>query len=91
MCCCMLLFLLSVVFTSRTISIQYILGAAKKCFVCCQFDRCNALEHHYFQSSKSNDDDNLEYSAFNKATRSWEPTWSSMLFLSLPLVAWMLT
>ena len=66
-------------------------GAMKKCFVCCQFDECNAQEHHYFQSSKTNDDDNLGYSAFSKATRTCELTGNAMLFLSLPLVAWMLT
>ncbi|CAB3976909.1 Hypothetical predicted protein [Paramuricea clavata] len=66
-------------------------GAMKKCFVCCQFNGCNALEHHYFQSPESNDDDNLGYSAFNKATRSWQSTWSSLLSLSLSLVVWILT
>ena len=66
-------------------------GVMKKCFVCCQFDECNALEHHYFQSSKSNGDDNLGYSAFSKAARTCELTWNAILLLSLPLVAWMLT
>ncbi|XP_028399079.1 uncharacterized protein LOC114522558 [Dendronephthya gigantea] len=62
-------------------------GTMKNCFVCCQFDGCNALEHHYYES-KQNDDDSLGYSSFNKATPQ---KWSSLIIIGLSFAAFMLT
>ncbi|XP_046846947.1 uncharacterized protein LOC124440591 isoform X2 [Xenia sp. Carnegie-2017] len=45
-------------------------GEIKKCFVCCQFDGCNAQRHNYSYYQNRKEDDNLKYSVFGNAAQS---------------------
>lgn len=64
------------------------LGDTKKCFVCCQYNGCNAVPHHHL-FSKSSDETGFEF-LNSKAVRCLSSKWNAVLMISLQLMVWMM-
>lgn len=65
------------------------LGNAKKCFVCCQYDGCNAVPLHNRYSSESSDETEFEF--LNEATIYSSSRWITGTLVFLQVMLWMTT
>lgn len=66
-------------------------GNDKKCFVCCQYDGCNAVPHHYFDSSADASDDSGLMFSFNQAATYSSSKWNAGVLVFALIMFWMMT